>query len=93
MTGVFFQQVSVLLVVNAPSTPRLSAGAALELEKFKLKAEKCPISFVFFSYCLETTTMEEKLVLGVSGYLELYDLTNRNYHDLNKKKTVDLGAY
>lgn len=30
--------------------------------------------------------MEEKLRLGVSGYLKLYDLTNHNYHDLNNKQ-------
>lgn len=36
--------------------------------------------------CLETTITEEKLVLVVSGYPELYDLINRNHQDLNKKQ-------
>lgn len=34
---------------------------------------------------LETPILEEKLVLVVSGYLELYDFTNHNFHNLNKK--------
>lgn len=38
-----------------------------------------------FHSCLETTIIEEKL-LAVSGYLELYDFTNPNHHDLNKKQ-------
>lgn len=39
--------------------------------------------------CLEKTeTVVEKLVLAASGYLELYDSTNRNYYDLCKKQQV-----
>lgn len=30
--------------------------------------------------------MEEKLVLAVSGYPEVYDFINRNYSDLKKKQ-------
>nr|XP_055044240.1 transcription factor Adf-1-like [Misgurnus anguillicaudatus] len=30
--------------------------------------------------------MEESLVVAVSSYPELYDFTNRNYHNINKKQ-------
>lgn len=32
--------------------------------------------------CLEWMFMKEPLVLDVSGYLELFDFTSRDYHDL-----------
>ncbi len=35
--------------------------------------------------CLDTAMMEQKLVVAVAGYPELYDFTNRNYHNVNKK--------
>lgn len=38
--------------------------------------------------CAKTATMEEKLVVTVAGYLELYNFTNRNYHNINKKQQV-----
>ncbi|CAM4578770.1 hypothetical protein PO909_032438 [Leuciscus waleckii] len=34
----------------------------------------------------KTAMMEEKLVVVVSGYPELYDFTNRNYHNVIKKQ-------
>ncbi len=29
---------------------------------------------------------EEKLVVAVTGYLDLYDFTKRNYHNVNKNQ-------
>lgn len=34
--------------------------------------------------CLETSIMEEKLMLAVSGHQELHAFTNSNYYVLNK---------
>lgn len=34
----------------------------------------------------ETAMTEEQLVVAVTGYPELYDFMNRNYHNVNKKQ-------
>lgn len=45
---------------------------------------------VVVTSCLDTTILVEKLALTVSGFPKLYNLTNCNYQNLNKKTEMNV---
>lgn len=45
---------------------------------------------VVVTSCLDTTILDEKLALTVSGFPKLYNLTNCNYQNLNKKTEMNV---
>lgn len=56
------------------------------MEKHPTSSDKLRRSLCDGGDCLETAFMEEKLVLAVSGHLQLFDFKSVNDHNLKKNQ-------